>query len=175
MAGETAQGPTQGVLRSIEDWEDVPQRLLEAIMEGMAKEPSKWIIIGLGFYLGWKGIDVFKYFTGTISAFTESVEFKGLVDSRVDFEKMLIMPGAPVKFVLDWLTGGKDAEAPKPESTEDLAKDPDATATDKWKHELEIRLVSGAIGALVAIMITQPGFMSGVGEIVKGIGELVPL
>lgn len=61
-----------------------------------------------------------------------------------------------------------------------------ASDEDKWKYELEqwwlearIKIVMGCAGAILAYMVTRPGFVTemvkGVGEITKGIGEIVPL
>lgn len=49
-----------------------------------------------------------------------------------------------------------------------------ATGIEMVRHNIEARLVAGATGALIAVVITTPGALSGFGEIVKGIGEIVP-
>jgi len=36
-------------------------------------------------------------------------------------------------------------------------------------------LALGCIGTIEAYAVTRPGFLSGVGEVIKGIGEIVPL
>ena len=61
-----------------------------------------------------------------------------------------------------------------PSSINDLEADPDATSFQKWKKEFELKMIAGAAGAIAAAVVTTPGFMQGVGEVVKGIGEIVP-
>ena len=213
MTGETAAGPTQtvGALRSIENIEDIPKRILEAIFEGLAKEPSKWMVMAFGFYLGYKGIDVFKHFMNILNDLIEagSEIMKDLGDAAIDVSKMAVVPALDVVSFLTAMFGSivgptapKDPEADPdttfresetgvthkgrgytasvPRTSEDMAAavaDPDdpTTSTDGWAHELEVRLIAGAMGAIAAVMVTQPGFFAGLGEIVKGVGEIVPL
>ena len=168
----------EGALESIESWEDMPKRLLEAIMEGLAKEPSKWAVMGLGFYLGYKGMDVLKYFAANLNAIATAVTGGGapvFVDAMMDLNKIMIVPGEPVKQFLLLIGAAHEKEAPVPESSETIAADPDKSSYDLWKHDLEVKMMAGAMGALVAVTITTPGFFTGLGEIVKGIGEIVPL
>ena len=167
-----------GALKSIEDWEDMPKRLLEAIMEGLAKEPSKWVVMGLGFYLGYKGMDVFQYFIQNFGAIANQVTGGGatmFAGAMMEMNKIMLVPGEPIKQLLIALGAAHEKEpAPKAESSEDIEADPNKSSWDLWSHDLELKLMAGAMGALVAVTITTPGFFSGVGEIVKGIGEIVP-
>ena len=167
----------EGVLKSIESWEDMPKRLLEAIMEGLAKEPSKWAILGLGFYLGYKGMDVLAYFTKNFAAIANGMTGGGATaffDAQMDLNKLMIIPGEPIKEFLIFIGAAHRVDQPKPTSVDNMANDPDATALEQWKLSLETKLIAGAMGALIAATLTTPGFFSGVGEIVKGIGEIVP-
>ena len=165
-----------GALKSIEDWEDMPKRLLEAIMEGLAKEPSKWAIMGLGFYLGYKGMDVFKYFTKSFAAAGGAIdEALGggptfFADAMMDLNKIMIIPGEPIKeFLLLIGAAHEKDEPPVPESSEDVAANEDKSDLDLWKHNMEVRLISGATGALVAMTITTPGFFEGIGAILGAV------
>ena len=185
MAGETAGGPpstaTVGALRSIEEWDDIPKRLLEAIFEGMAKEPSKWIVMGLGFYLGYKGFDVFKWFVDTIGHAGSDIG-ETILDSAIDMAKVPFLPAlSPVTLLLSLfgpITGAlsaptepEDAAAPTaPVTSDDIVNDSDKGNLDLWSHEFEMKMISGAFGALTAISITS----GGLGEIIKGIGMIVP-
>ena len=176
-----------GALAGIESLMDVPKRLLEAIMEGLAKEPSKWMVIALGFYLGYKGMDVLKYFVQMFKAVAGKVGevVEDLTKATLDLTLIPFLKWDPAEFLLSLfggITGPKGAEedAPpkvpnKPVTVDELAKDPDVPASAVWRHELEARLIAGAMGALVAVVVTGPGFITGIGEIVKGIGEIVPL
>ena len=175
-----------GALASIESLIDVPKRLLEAIMEGLAKEPSKWMVIALGFYLGYKGIDVLKYFITVLKgiAGAAGAVIDDLTKATLDVTLIPLLKFDPAKFLLSLFGGiggpkaAKDDAPPttpaKPVTSEDLADDPGVSSSEVWMHELEARLVAGAMGALVAVVVTGPGFLSGLGEIVKGIGEIVP-
>ena len=200
-----------GALRSIEKIEDIPKRILEAIFEGLAKEPSKWMIMAFGFYLGWKGIDVFKHFMNIINGLIDigSDILKDLGDAVIKTSTLAVLPAFDaVSFLLSLfgsITGPSKAKAPDAEPdtsfresetgvvhkgrgySPSVAKtsaeveadiaDPEQTATDAdgFAHDLDVRMIAGAMGAISAVMITQPGFFAGIGEIVKGIGEIVPL
>lgn len=76
----------------------------------------------------------------------------------------------PYGITLSQLEGAKKAAADK----------------DKWKWDLELvladaklKIVLGCLGAIAAYTISRPGFisgvLSGVGDITKGVGEIVPL
>ena len=205
-----------GALRSIESIEDIPKRIIEAIFEGLAKEPSKWMVMAFGFYLGWKGIDVFKYFMNILNDLVDvgGEILKDLGDAAMDMAKIIVLPSlSPVSFLLGMFgsivgpvkpkdpdagvesapagstelsatseinKGGKGFSAPVARTSEEIAAavaDPDdsTTTSDAWAHELEVRMIAGAMGAIAAVMVTQPGFFAGLGEIVKGVGEIVPL
>ena len=175
-----------GALEGIESLADVPKRLLEAILEGLAKEPAKWMVIALGFYLGYKGIDVLKYFITVFKGLAGSAGevIDDLTKATLDVTLIPLLKFDPAEFLLGLfgsITGSKkakedtDTKPSKPVTTEELADDPDSTKGQVWAHELEARLVAGATGALVAVVVTGPGFLSGIGEIVKGLGEIVPL
>ena len=178
MADETHEHTT-GALKSIEDWEDVPKRLLETIMEGLAKEPSKWMVMGLGFYLGYKGFDVLKWFVNTIGKIGSEVG-DTILDAVTDLPSLAFAPVNIIVDLLKSLTGAQTdpdlvgSIATVPVTSTEIAADPDKTNLDLWKHETEAKMIAGAFGALTAVMITTPGFFGGLGEIVKGIGEIVP-
>lgn len=44
---------------------------------------------------------------------------------------------------------------------------------DSWEL-LRRRILMGSFGAFAALLLTSPGFLGGIGEIVKGVGEIVP-
>ena len=163
----------EGALKSIEDWEDMPKRLLEAIMEGLAKEPSKWAVMGLGFYLGYKGMDVLKYVSGNLNAIATAATGGGapiFVDAMIDLNKLMIIPGEPIKQFLLLIGAAHEKEPPpEPESSETIAADPDKTPYQLWVHDQEVKLMAGAMGALAAVTITTPGFFAGIGAIVGAI------
>lgn len=157
------------MLSSIESLSEVPTKLLESIMEGLAKEPSKWIVMGLGFYVGWQGYDVIKYFVGAL----KGEEGKGVVNAYVEIQKLAFTPMIYVD-AYKLLTGIARPKA-KAESAEDVEADPTRSDAQKWieskKKDIEARMLMGALGALTAAILTTPGTVPG---IIQGIGEIVP-
>ena len=176
-----------GALAGIESLMDVPKRLLEAILEGLAKEPSKWMVIGLGFYLGYKGIDVLKYFMTVFKGVTSKVGevVEDLTKATLDLTLIPFLKWDPAEFLLGLFgsvtgsvgaaDGGKKKDAQKPVTSDELAKDPEVSNTTVWRHELEARMIAGAAGALVAVVVTGPGFLPGVGSIISALTEAIPL
>lgn len=176
MAGETAQA---GAIKTITDIEEVPLKMLESILEGMAKDPKSYIALGLGFYIGYEGYDVLKWFMSNMRilrvdadaadvATSAALGVASFVPGAVDVGKIVLFP---------WLSGlqvlfgaATEAEAAAAQETPDDKK---TDAEKKWA-EVKARLLLGSFGALTAMMLTQPGFLGGVGEIIKGIGEIVP-
>lgn len=180
------ESESSGALRSIDKIEELPARLAEAILEGLAKEPSKYIVMAFGFYLGWKGIDVMKYLWNYVVTPEDAATIEALVDAKIQMEKISIIPGAPLIKVLEVLGGGSGSLIGAVSgpiagtglagavTTEELTE-ADVPKATMFKHEVEVRIIAGMIGAITATMVTTPGFFAGIGEIIKGFGEIVPL
>lgn len=158
-----------GVLESIESFQQVPGRLLESILEGLSKEPSKWIVMGLGFYVGWQGYDVIEYFMKALG----SKEGKAITNAYVDVQKLAFTPMVYVE-LYDALKGIVPKKR-QPQTAEEAATDPTKSELEQKvssaKKEIEGRLLMGALGALTAAILTTPGTVPG---IIQGIGEIVP-
>jgi len=188
-------------LKSITSMEEMAYRIPETILEGLAKNPKDFVILGLGFFLGWEGLDIF----GAISkGFINSVmgAAKGTAALPLDLSKSILdtanIPPSMLKFIFApaMLLFGKpsgtiskahfedisvlrmtqeelDAQAAKTGTT-----DPALAFQINWT-DIEMHLITGCLGALTAYALTRPGaigeIIAGVGDIVKGIGEIVPL
>ena len=146
------------------------------------------MVIGLGFYLGSKGIAVLKYFMTVFKGLTSKAGeiVEDLTKATLDLTLIPFLKWDPAEFLLGLFgavkgpVGAADGEeekkpAEKPVTSDELAKDPDVSNYEVWKHELEARMIAGAAGALVAVVVTGPGFLSGVGSIISAITEAIPL
>lgn len=182
---------TEGVLETISKLEEIPKRLAEAILEGMSKEPQEFIILGLGFFIGYEGYDVLDPFLKGIHAKMKSpadaatIALLGplslaLPKQAIDIAKVAVFPwfGALEAF---WNANIDLSQVPfkqKQRTDEEIRTDPNKSdgqkAVEIWAHDQKARILLGAMGAIAAYAITRPGFFAGIGEIVKGIGETVP-
>jgi len=181
--------PSRGVLESLESFEQLPNRILEAILEGLAKKPEDFAILGLGFFAGYEGYDVLAHFFSGFGLMKLEEQTASDIITRaasgpagfimpqalVDIAKLSMFPGLAIGDII----GGKVHEILHPQKTDQqIADDPSKTEDQKkldiYIHDLKARMVMGALGAIAAYTITRPGFISGIGEIVKGVGEIVP-
>lgn len=81
------------------------------------------------------------------------------------------MFGNPVPgFAASWAASGVDmmADQKAPLTQEQLERQKDT------REYIKLSLVMGITGMIEAYVITRPGTIAGIGEIVKGIGEIVP-
>lgn len=224
----------QGVLSTIEKLKEVPLRTVEALLEGLAKRPEDFAIMGLGFVVGYEGIDIMgvlfkpiKDILGNLGDLTKlaggpivpQVDLSAIAmaaSSVVDLVKLatgpitgdyktlfglfpnkhitpasknpnLLAPGisfygpAPTGFTGPWPPYGTtlgtledQIQNAVPGSGEDWN-----LRFEQWWVEQKVKIVMGCTGAILAYMVTRPGFVtgiiSGIGELTKGVGEIVPL
>lgn len=187
----------QGAIETIASVEDVPLKMLEAILEGIQREPTRFVCMGLGFYLGWKGLDVMNQLMGPFKGIADAIA-KGpgqlwpggpkIQDSLEDIADIPLMISGPLTGILNLIKNEKpntDTHS-EMETVADIKADSSLSDEEKririWWHDVEARLLMGCMGALTAAVITSPGFLvgvgsivQGVGEIAKGVGETVPL
>lgn len=50
-----------GKLKQIENLRDLPLRMAEGILEGMASKPADFMVLGMGFFAGYMGYDLMTY------------------------------------------------------------------------------------------------------------------
>lgn len=184
---------TEGVLETISKLEEIPKRLAEAILEGMSKEPQEFIILGLGFFVGYEGYDILDWLLKGLHTKLKAETPADIATHAVlgpvsflapktalDITKVAVFPwfGALEAF---WNANIDLSQVPfkqKQRTDEDIGNDPDKSETQKaievWAHDQKARILLGAMGAIAAYAITRPGFFTGIGDIVKGIGEIVP-
>ncbi len=202
----------QGVLTPLDQFSDFPARLAEAILEGIAKKPDEFLVLGLGFFVGYEGYDVMAHFMSGLSILNTpqspedilaraAMGLPGLLmpQSLVDVSKVVVFPwlgpieklkeiGDPAAALQKYISGYTASSGSMmgavakniagQANTQGITTDEDKTDMEKllaaWGHDVKARLLLGALGALTAYMVTRPGFFSGIGEIVKGVGEIVP-
>lgn len=51
----------RGQIRDVRKVEELPGAILDALMEGMGKNPADFAILGMGFYVGYEGFDVMGF------------------------------------------------------------------------------------------------------------------
>ena len=182
-----------GVLEPIASLEDLPKKIMEAILEGFAKQPQDFAVLGLGFFCGYEGYDVLEHFMKAVPlaksnpadlAIRMGAGPLGVLmpQAAVDVAKLQIFPMWSFaefmrKFTSEGSTGIGKAVIPA-QDVDTIMADPNRSPESKmiaaYAHNLKARIIMGSMSAIAAYAITRPGFLMGVGEIVKGIGEIVP-
>jgi len=226
----------QGVIQTIDKLKEVPLRTLEALLEGLDKDPVNFAVLGLGFICGYESIDImgvmmkpFKDILGNVTDLTKlaggpiipqfdlsavAMGPMGLLDlvklvggplglgDKADLSGIysifpnkhvtpasknpnMVAPG--VSYYGPPPTGFTGPWPPYGTTLANLEDEKNAAADEnKWKYDLEqwwldqkVKIVMGCTGAIIAYMITRPGFVTGmasaVAESIKGLGEIVPL
>ena len=63
-----------GAVADIKKIEDLPAKIFDAMLEGLAKKPAEFVVLGMGFLLGYEGQDIMAYimrpFTDMIKSIT---------------------------------------------------------------------------------------------------------
>lgn len=66
----------------------------------------------------------------------------------------------------------------KYKTLKEIKADPKVSTINKQLADIEARMITASLGALVAYALTRPGaiggILTGVGDIIKGAGEIVP-
>jgi hypothetical protein len=219
----------QGSLASIDKLKEIPLRTIEAILEGLDKDPVNFAVLGLGFVVGYEGIDMmgilFKPIKDLLSGLPDLAKLAGGpivpqfdlsavamgASSLVDLAKLatggdagilenlfpnkhiapasknpnLLAPGIsyygapPAGYTGEWPPLGTTLGRLEDEIRNAPEADKPKYAFEQWWLEQKVRIVMGCTGAIVAYMLTRPGFVSeslkGIGEITKGVGGIMPL
>lgn len=219
----------QGTIATIDKLKEVPLRTIEALLEGLTKDPANFAVLGLGFIVGYEGIDMmgvlFKPIRDLLSGLPDLAKLASgpiipqfdlssvamNASSMVDLAKIatggdtgllgglfpnrhitpasknpnLLAPGIsyygapPVGYTGNWPPYGTTLGKLQDEIDKVSAEKKLKYTFEQWWLEQKVKIVMGCTGAIVAYMLTRPGFvpetLKGLGEITKGIGEIAPL